>query len=420
LENVFAGGEVISRESFLGYVKDALANFYDPGRLQASPLVELLVDPEVTADTAALALRQLLRKAIESLRPDESVPFGRREWLGYRLLWLFYIQSRPVMDICEELSLGRTSFYRSHQEALEAVASYLWRMRREGGASEASTVAREVTPPGEGVQEEAIKLARASRRQSTSLSTVLEAALRTLQPLLDERGLQLALHAPPSLPFAYGDPAILRQILLNVLAEGLKLAAGSVLELSVTPEGEKTLWRLSGLKEPERSEQHLGRLPGIVLSRSLLEVYGGRLWLEPETEGSLAVVFTLPTAKPKTILIIDDNADAILRYRRCLEPQGYALRLASSGEEVRAHLAETLPDLILLDVLMPQEDGWDILQGLKTLPETASIPVVIVSVLSQPELAFALGAAEVLCKPVSEEVLLATIKKVLAQEDTAG
>jgi len=192
------------------------------------------------------------------------------------------------------------------------------------------------------------------------------------------------------------------------------------LELSVTPEGEETLWHLSGLKEPEGSEQDLGRLPGIVLSRSLLEVYGGRLWLEPEAEGSLAVVFTLPTAKPKTILIIDDNADAILRYRRCLEPQGYALRLASSGEEVRAHLAETLPDLILLDVLMPQEDGWDILQGLKTLPETASIPVVIVSVLSQPELAFALGAAEVLCKPVSEEVLLATIKKVLAQEDTAG
>ena len=75
---------------------------------------------------------------------------------------------------------------------------------------------------------------------------------------------------------------------------------------------------------------------------------------------------------------------------------------------------------MLLDVLMPQEDGWDILQSLKTLPETASIPVVICSVLSQPHLALALGAAEVLRKPISEETLLATVKKVLALEDTVG
>lgn len=410
---------MISRESFLGYVKEALANFYDPGHLQTSPLVELLVEQEVAADTAALALRQLLRRAIESLRPDDSVPFGRREWLGYRLLWLFYIQSRPMVEICEELGLSRTSFYRYHQDALEAVASYLWRMYREGGPSEAPKEAGETSAEA-GAREEAVKLARASRRQSTNLGAVLEATVRTLQPLLEERGLQLALHAPLSLPFAYGDPAILRQILLNVLAEGLKLVASDALELTVTPKRGETLWCLSGLKGPKASEQDLEHLPGIVLSRSLLEVYGGQLWLQREAEGKAAILFTLPTAKPKTILVIDDNADAISRYRRCLEPQGYALRLASSGEEVRAHLAEALPDLVLLDVLMPQEDGWDILQSLKTLPETASIPVVIISVLSQPELAFALGAAEVLCKPVSEETLLATIKKLLAQEDTAG
>lgn len=399
---------MLSQESFLGYVKDALANFYDPGHLQTSPLVELLVDPEVNADTTALTLRQLLRKAIESLKPDESVPLGRREWLGYRLLWLFYIQSRPMVEICEELGLSRTSFYRYHQEALEAVASYLWRMRRERGSSD------------EGIRQEAIKLARASRRQSTHLETVLEATLRTLQPLLEERGLQLALHAPSSLPFAYGDPAILRQILLNVLAEGLKFASGTTLELTVTLQREETLWKLNGLKGVDLSEHDLERLPGLVLSRSLLEVYGGQLWLQREAEGRAALLFTLPIAKPKTILVIDDNADAIARYQRCLEPQGYALRLARSGEEVRAHLAEALPDLVLLDVLMPQEDGWDILQSLKTLPETASIPVVIVSVLSQPELAFALGASEVLCKPVSEETLLATVRKLLAPEDNAG
>jgi len=404
----------------MGYVRDALADFYDPGRLQASPLVELLVGQVATSDTATSSLRQFLRKAIESLKPEESVPFGRREWLGYRLLWLFHIQSRPVVEICEELGLSRTSFYRCHREALEAAASYLWRMQRGSVATDATAKAGSALSSDEEAQEEAIKVARASRRQSTSLNTVLEAAQHTIQPLLDEQGLRLEICAPPSLPFAYGDPAILRQILLNVLAEALKLAASDALQLAVTLDEGETTWRLYGLEGPKAIGQDIERLPGILLSRSLLDVYGGRLWLETETRETWAIAFTIPTAKPRTILVIDDNEDAILRYQRCLQPQGYALRVAHSGEEVRAHLSDALPDLVLLDVLMPQEDGWDILQSLKTLPETASIPVVICSVLSQPHLALALGAAEVLRKPISEETLLATVKKVLALEDTVG
>ena len=406
---------MISRECFAGYVKDALADYYDPGHLQTNPLVELLVGPAATSETAATALRQLLREAIESLKPEQSVPFGRREWLGYRLLWLLYMQSRHTLEICEDLGLSRTSFYRCHQEALEAVTSYLWRMQREDGSRAAGGSAPALSSD-EAARQEALKVARASRRQSTSLSAILDATLRTIRPLVDEQRLDLEVRAPGALPFAYGDPAILRQILLNVLTEGIRFAAGA-LQLSVSVDREETIWRLhdlNGTMAPKAQE-----LPGILLSRSLLDVYGGRLWVEAQPAGGSVVLFAIPTAKPKTILIVDDNTDTIVRYQRCLQEQGYALRMARSGQEVQALLSEARPDLILLDVLMPQEDGWDILQSVKTIPETARIPVVICSVLSQPDLALALGAAEVLRKPISEKTLLGTVRRVLAQEDSA-
>jgi len=80
---------------------------------------------------------------------------------------------------------------------------------------------------------------------------------------------------------------------------------------------------------------------------------------------------------------------------------------------VRDALAAMTPDLILLDVLMPQQDGWRLLQGLKTQEDTATIPVVICSVLGQSDLATALGAAAVVQKPISEEVLVATVGQIL-------
>ena len=91
----------------------------------------------------------------------------------------------------------------------------------------------------------------------------------------------------------------------------------------------------------------------------------------------------------------------------------------SDTDNLDAHLRETIPDLVLLDVLMPKRDGWHVLQYLKTLPETRQVPVIVCSVLSQPRLALALGASEVLIKPIDRETLLRTIRALL-EEDSQG
>ena len=407
---------MISRDLFAQYVKEALLAFHDAVRLQLSPLVELLRLQPAPGRTATAALRQLLRDTIETLRPAENIPLGRPEWIGYRLLLLRYIRSYSVQATCEALGFSLASFYRYHQQALEALVSLLWDQYRQQTPAEASTPSQAQPSPEEQARAEAVKLARQSQRRSVDFGSALEAAIHIILPLASQRGLTLQIERSPSLPAIYGDPAILRQIVLNILTETLKYATGGTLKLTVNGRQGNIFCRLQGFDSFQTVEE-LERASGIAVSRGLLEVYGGRLWFERE-EASGVLCFTIPGSKPKAVLIIDDDADTVRLYQRLLQANDYVVRTARSAEELRAQLGEGLPDLVLLDVLMPREDGWDILNYLKRTPATAHIPVIICSVLSQPSLALSLGAEAVLRKPIQEETLIQTVERILAQADS--
>jgi len=92
-----------------------------------------------------------------------------------------------------------------------------------------------------------------------------------------------------------------------------------------------------------------------------------------------------------------------------LEKAGLHTAIASSGAEAIHKARELLPDAITLDVLMPAKGGWETLRELKHMPSTASIPVIMVSVMEEQKKGLALGAAEYLVKPVSKELLLDAI-----------
>ncbi len=412
---------VISKDLFGGYVKECLANLYDPGLLQTHPLVELLVPQHAPRETSAQHLREIILAALETLRPAEHVHYGRPEWLGYRIMWMRYAECRYQTEICQELRLARTTFYNAHRQALEAIASVLWaRYQEQIPNPDSGNVGATSPAPAELAREEAMRCAHDSRREMVSLGTVLESVRDTITPLAKHRGVTLVIEAPQSLPSTYGDPAILRQIILNMLTDIIAVADGETIHVAVNVVKEDTVWQLRGWSASPKPEEDLERLPGFVVSRSLLGVYGGRFWVEGDGRCKPAIFFTLPVARPKAILIIDDSADALALYQRYLQAEEYRLRVARSGDEVRTILAETTPDLVLLDVLMPQQDGWDILQRLKTMPETTHIPVVICSVLSQPHLALVLGATRVLQKPIEQQALIQTVRDVLAQADSVG
>jgi CheY-like chemotaxis protein len=82
---------------------------------------------------------------------------------------------------------------------------------------------------------------------------------------------------------------------------------------------------------------------------------------------------------------------------------------ATAGLELAEQL---VPDAIILDVMMPDMDGWELLQRLRSLPSTSAIPVIICSVFSDPELAFSLGASAVLSKPVKQADILETLRQL--------
>ena len=408
--------KMISKDNLSRYVRDALAHFHDPSFLQTSPLVALL--PPEGKDSVATQLQVLLREGVECLRPSPTIPPERPEWFSYRILQCRYFQLRNLRTVCDELALSPTSVYRYQQQAIEALADILWHRLQQGAAGEGIPRVADSGTPDERALHEAMRIARASHRASVDLSALMSSVAQTVEPLASQQGISLEMDVPAGLPSIYGDAAILHQIIVNMLAGILSVGPVHDLTVQVRARGHELVWRLVDHSwHPDYARQLLERAE-FALGQSLLGVYGGRFWTERGDDRVEALCFALPHARPHTILVVEDDQDTLHLYERYLQRQGFMLRVAHNGEEAWQLLTEEAPpSLIILDVLMPREDGWMVLQRLKILPETADIPVIVYSVLGQPSLALALGAVRVLRKPIEEDALLTAIREALPPED---
>jgi len=298
-----------------------------------------------------------------------------------------------------------------------AVSNILWeRHARLEETNPSSFRPSHELSPSERACEEAVRLALRSPWQSVDLGATLDTAQATILPLAHQQNIDIIIEKPEALPPSSGDPAMFHQIILNILAEGLELARGATLRLVGRVVDQKTVWELAGLNESRAPHQDIMAASRIAVSRALLETYGGQLWLQRDAHRQPILCFTIPVAD-RTVLIIDDDEDAIGLYRRYLQGYSYVIHATREVREAERWLAEdqesALPDLILLDVLMPQHDGWSLLQRIKGEPHTCDIPVLICSVLDEPRLALALGATAVLQKPFSQELLLQAVQQAL-------
>ncbi|WP_029011092.1 response regulator transcription factor [Azospirillum halopraeferens] len=120
-----------------------------------------------------------------------------------------------------------------------------------------------------------------------------------------------------------------------------------------------------------------------------------------------------------TILVADDEPSIVLSLQVLLQKAGYAVRVARNGEEAMQSVAETTPDLILLDAMMPKRDGFDVCQSLRADARWKDLPIIMLTARSRDverQKGMALGATDYITKPFSTRDLVATVRKYLAPE----
>jgi DNA-binding response OmpR family regulator len=124
----------------------------------------------------------------------------------------------------------------------------------------------------------------------------------------------------------------------------------------------------------------------------------------------------------KKILIVDDEEDILNFLELVLREKGYAVETASGGHEALTKAQIERPDLVLLDVMMPQMDGWEVLKLLRVDDATASIPVAMLSARTEAKdrvQGLQEGAIDYICKPFSLQELLGKIEAIFAQVEGA-
>jgi signal transduction histidine kinase/DNA-binding response OmpR family regulator len=281
------------------------------------------------------------------------------------------------------------------------------------------------------------------------LSMVRERALK--QRIL------LSLEVDPQVGLIDADRLRFRQVVLNLLSNAVKFTPEGgrvdvraflrdqdlVVEVTDTGPGVSAEDRQrifdafqQGARHPEQTE---GTGLGLTLSKRILELHGGRIWLESEAGQGSTFGFALPTgsvdpalmsvpevslgsglptevaAGPRpTVVVVEDDRRSFDLLRVYLEAAGARVVSARDGEEGLDTVRRLNPAGVVLDILLPGIDGWEVLARLKADPATAAIPVVVVSMLDEPGRGYALGAAEYLVKPVAKEQLLAALHRVAA------
>lgn len=300
---------------------------------------------------------------------------------------------------------------------------------------------------------------------SLDVAQVFGSSVNLLREKAVQNQLKLSLEIEPGFSKFTGDERKIKQILYNLINNAIKFTpAGGQVGVQVAQDGENmliTVWD-TGIGIPEdkreaifepfyqvdnyltRSQQGSGL--GLALVRRMVELAGGRIWLEDEEGKSTVFKVLLPPTKPSLILdssqarsleevfekrehakpdpepdrqqravIIEDDKNSAELLAEYLKDIGYVSSIVPTGEEGLSALETMKPDLVVLDILLPGMNGWEMLAALKSKPSLANIPVIVVSILDEREKGLALGAVDYLTKPIERSRLLGCIQKAVGR-----
>jgi len=176
---------------------------------------------------------------------------------------------------------------------------------------------------------------------------------------------------------------------------------------------EKRLWiRVENAVNEASSRQGVG----LEVCRRLVRDMGVGLVVDDRSAEEWNTHLIWGSSRPRTLLVIDDNQEFANLFRRFLTVHHWEVIGAADSEAAYAEISRKRPSVILLDVMMPRQDGWEFLMDVKSRKDTRDIPVIVCSVLSEPQLAASLGADAYLTKPVTQQALLQALSPWTPEE----
>jgi CheY-like chemotaxis protein len=387
-------------EAFIKQVKDALEHLYDFPYLQKHPLArEGVLIADRPGEAPSERLRRHLLAAIETLNPGHNVPFGAPHARIYNLLHLHYVEGMTVQEAAHELGVSRRQAHRNLQRGTESVAIALWTRHCATPAPQ--------PPDREPVSSARAEIARlGTHLSSTDMGSLLQGALAVVEQLARLRGVHLCLETPEEPVVIPVDPVIARQVLVNTLSHAVGQALPGPLHLILSAQGERVSIVLRYTPGPEAI--HTTVVNPVIAQ--LADRLGWKVRQEDQRDGLRTV--TMLTARRPMVLVIDDNEGLAELLKDSLAGQSCDVAAALTGQEGLRLARKLGPETIVLDVMMPGIDGWEILQRLRNHPQTATVPVIVCSVINNPDLAYSLGASLYLPKPVSREDVLKALRQL--------
>ena len=291
--------------------------------------------------------------------------------------------------------------------------------------------------------------------ETFSICTLAEEVISTVQPMAEKNGNLLLKTCPLEIGSMHADLTKIRQSLLNLLSNACKFTTDGTVSLVIQREllgginwirfeVKDTGLGLSdeqarGLFEPftqadsSTTRKFGGTGLGLAITHRFADMMGGRISVDSKPDKGSTFTLTLPAspvqrhqalaadksvgkpvyAKKETgvVLVIDDDRAVHELLRHAIGKQGFRVEGALSGEEGLRMARRLHPDAITLDVMMPGMDGWTVLSSLKSDPDLAKIPVIMLTIVDEKNRGYSLGAADYLTKPIERERLTAVLMR---------
>jgi len=402
--------------AFIREVRRVLHHLYTPLELLKSPLIKLFALEQHTHPPSAL--RRTLLDGVQRLKPDTQTPLQTKEWRAYQVLQQRFQEQFTQQEVAADLGLSIRHLRREETLAIQLLADYLWRTYRPAGYSQwvesSKRKGDQAAPSMPAWRDEMAWLQGSLPSEPVAVVELLHAVLQLVQPLAEQAQATIHFKAAEHLLLVDVQRTTLRQALLHILTAAIHRAPCGQVSVTVQAEQQSLQIEIQARQNSPASPRPDEEIwEHLTLAQQLSQLSLGVLTVvQAESSASPFIVqLRLPMVERIPTLIIDDNADTRQLLQRYLVNSRYHFIGVADPRQVLAYVEKYHPQVIVLDVMLPEIDGWELLGRLREHPVTRNAPLIVCTILPQEQLALALGATAFVRKPISQRAFLAVLDR---------